>query len=139
MTQFVVDACVAIKWVIPETQSEDAAKLLSSAHILFAPDLLLAEIGSVLWKKIRFGQISLAEGQQALELIQNSPLHFFETPLLLQPAFDLANQLGRSIYDCFYLALAIQQGCQMVTADEKLRNALQNMPQIAQLCWIEDL
>jgi predicted nucleic acid-binding protein len=40
MTQFVVDACVAIKWVIPETQSEDAAKLLSPDHILICLKLL---------------------------------------------------------------------------------------------------
>ena len=126
MTQFVVDACVAIKWLIPETQSEDAAKLLNANHTLFAPDLLLAETGNVLWKKIRAGQISQAEGLQALELIQNSPLQFFKTPLLLQDAFDLATRLDRSIYDCFYLALAIRQECQMVTADEKFLNALHN-------------
>lgn len=34
----------------------------------------------------------------------------------------------RTVYDCLYLALAVREGCQMVTADERLYNRLQGTP-----------
>jgi predicted nucleic acid-binding protein len=65
MTQYVVDVCVAVKWFVPEIFSQEAARLLSGSHRLLAPDYLLPEAGNVFWKKIRFNEISLDEGQQA--------------------------------------------------------------------------
>lgn len=83
--------------------------------------------------------MSLTEGQQALTEFQATNLQIFELEPLLQDTFNLANQTGRTAYDCFYLALAIQQQCQMVTADERFFNALGNTAFAAHLCWIEDL
>lgn len=139
MTRYVVDASVAIKWFVPENYSEYADHLLNNNYNLLAPALLIAEVCNILWKKIRLGQISLAEGQQALAEFQATNLQIFELEPLLQNAFNLANQTGRTAYDCFYLALAIQQQCQMVTADEKFFNALQNTAFTAHLYWVEDL
>jgi predicted nucleic acid-binding protein len=139
MMQYVVDVCVAVKWFVPEIFSQEGARLLSGSYGLLAPDYLLPEAGNVFWKKIRFNEISLDEGQQALTAIQNSPMQFVDSKLLLQNAFDLANQSGRSIYDCFYLALAIRENCQMVTSDEKFFNALKNTAWAISLCWVEDL
>ncbi len=139
MMHYVVDVCVAVKWFVPEIFSQEASRLLSGSYGLLAPDYLLPEAGNVFWKKIRFNEISLDEGQQALTAIQNSPMQFVDSKLLLQNAFDLANQSGRSIYDCFYLALAIRENCQMVTSDEKFFNALKNTAWAISLCWVEDL
>lgn len=139
MTQYVVDVCVAVKWFVPEQYSQDAARLLSGNHNLIAPDYLLAEAGNVFWKKIRFNEISLEDGQQALTAIQHSPMQLVDSKSLLQDAFNLANQAGRSIYDCFYLALAIRENCQMVTSDEKFFNALKTGVWAPSLCWVEDI
>jgi len=139
MKSYVVDVCVAVKWFVPEKYSQEAAVLLNGSYSLMAPDYLLPEAGNVFWKKIRFNEISLQEGQQALTAIQNAPMQLIDSKLLLQGAFDLANQSGRSIYDCFYLALAIQENCQMVPSDEKFFNALQNTGWAVSLAWIEDV
>lgn len=139
MKTYVVDVCVAVKWFVHEKYSEKAATLLNGSYSLSAPDYLLPEAGNVFWGKIRFQEISLEEGQQALTAIQNAPIQLVDSKLLLQDAFDLANQSGRSIYDCFYLALAIQEKCQMVTSDEKFFNALQNTAWATSLTWIENL
>lgn len=80
MTQYVVDVCVAVKWFVPETFSQYAVRLLNGSHILLAPDYLLAEAGNVFWKKIRFSEISLEDGQQALTALQNSPLLSLKLP-----------------------------------------------------------
>ena len=48
--RLVVDATVAIKWVVGEADSERAASV--RGRRLFAPDLLVAECANALWKKV---------------------------------------------------------------------------------------
>lgn len=120
MTRYVVDVCVAVKWFIPEDFSQEAILLLNADHNLLAPDYLLVEAANVLWKKVRRDEIGLEEGRQVLTALQNSPIQLTDTQALISLTFDLANQTGRSFYDCLYLHLAIQEDCQMVTADEKI-------------------
>ncbi len=55
---FVVDASVVIKWFIEENLSAEAEAILGHGEPLFAPDLLLAEIGNVLWKKVIRGEVA---------------------------------------------------------------------------------
>ncbi|HEY6141539.1 MAG TPA: type II toxin-antitoxin system VapC family toxin [Thermoanaerobaculia bacterium] len=38
---------------------------------------------------------------------------------------------GRTVYDAMYLALAIQRNTRLITADNRLYNALANVPGIA--------
>lgn len=139
MTLYVVDVCVAVKWYIPEIFSQESLKLLELGRNLIAPDYLLLEAGSVFGKKIRRKEISFEFGQQALSSLGDSPVQLIDTQDLLQDAFTLANEAQRSIYDCFYLRLAMQENCQMVTADEKLFNALKDTAWSEYLCWIENL
>jgi predicted nucleic acid-binding protein len=74
-----------------------------------------------------------------LSSLGDSPIHLIDTQDLLQNAFTSANEAQRSIYDCFYLRLAMQEDCKMVTADEKLFNALKDTAWSKYLCWIENL
>ena len=48
----VVDASIAVKWVIPEVLSAQAESLRGRAGRLLAPDLLLPEAANALWKKL---------------------------------------------------------------------------------------
>lgn len=139
MTLYVVDVCVAVKWYVPEIFSQESLNLLEPGYSLIAPDYLLFEAGSIFGKKIRRKEISFEFGQQALLSLKNSPIQFIDTHSLLQDAFSLADEAQRSIYDCFYLRLAMQEDCQMVTADEKLFNALKDTAWSKYLCWIENL
>ena len=59
MTTWVIDASVAIKWVVDEPGTEQA--LLLRRHHLVAPDLLVPECANILWKKIRRGELSEAQ------------------------------------------------------------------------------
>jgi len=74
MTQYVIDACVAIKWFVPEEYAEDARKVLSGKYHLLAPTLLLPEAGNVFWNKIRLQEMSLEDGQRAFTALQNCPI-----------------------------------------------------------------
>jgi predicted nucleic acid-binding protein len=42
----------------------------------------------------------------------------------LESATRLVIELDRPAYDCLYLALAIENGCRFVTADERLVNKI---------------
>jgi predicted nucleic acid-binding protein len=50
MKELVIDASVAVKWVVEEPGTQEA--LLLRQHRLLAPDLLVAECANILWKKV---------------------------------------------------------------------------------------
>ena len=54
------------------------------------------------------------------------------------PAFEIALTTGRTVYDCHYLALAASLGCRLMTADQRLYNALQGGPFAADVLWVAD-
>jgi predicted nucleic acid-binding protein len=60
VSRYVVDASVAVKWYLPEPESDAAGRLLDPEHDLIAPDLLFAEVGNALWKRWRRGEIGSA-------------------------------------------------------------------------------
>lgn len=116
----VVDASVALKWVIPEAGSESAEALRARDADLIAPTLVMAEIGNALWKKTMRKQIGRGEAVSALRLVLSHFIEFIPLDGLRDIALDLALQLRHPIYDCFYLALARRERCTLVTADKKL-------------------
>lgn len=116
----VVDASVALKWVVPEAGSEAAQALRAGDAHLIAPTLVMAEIGNVLWKKTMRKEISRGEAVSALRLATSHLAEFIPLDDLRETALELAIELRRPIYDCFYLALARRERCALVTADRRL-------------------
>ncbi|NER37689.1 MAG: type II toxin-antitoxin system VapC family toxin [Oscillatoria sp. SIO1A7] len=139
MSRYVVDASVAAKWFIEEEHNEIAIRLLNESHELLAPDFARAEIGNILWKKIRVGDLGLEEAEDILQEFSELPVQLYPIEERLAESLKIAPNFDRSIYDCFYLALAIDYDCQMVTSDRKLYNALKDTSLGSYLCWIEDL
>jgi len=54
-----------------------------------------------------------------------------------EAALDIAMRTGRTVYDSLYVALAVQMDCRLVTADEKLYNALKDGPLGDRIFWVE--
>jgi predicted nucleic acid-binding protein len=116
----VVDASVAAKWVLPETDSTRAAALRTADDESIAPSLVIAEIGNAIWKAVLRGNVA---GGDATEILRICVAHFERiVPLeeLAARASELAIDLRRPIYDCFYLALAQRETAILVTADEDM-------------------
>lgn len=119
MIGLVVDASVAIKWVIPEQGSLQAVSLLRT-NTLIAPDLILPECANILWKKVRRNELSAAEAGFAARLIEGSDLQLREMMGYFNSSLELAIELDHPAYDCVYLALALKEEMRFVTADERL-------------------
>ena len=116
---FVVDASVAVKCLVNEQASEAAHRLLNSEERLVAPDFIVVEVGNVLWKKLRRGELTAI---QAVSGVRELPT-YFEQParsaLLAPRAIAIAAALAHPVYDCLYLACAERFESPFVTADAR--------------------
>ncbi len=139
MNRYVVDASVAIKWFIPEIHSEAALRLHHSHYRLHVPALMTLELGNVLAKKIRRGEITRAEGDVILKELKHLPLQRHADERLFPAAYQLAVDTQRSVYDCLYLALAEAVDGVMVTADHKFYSSLTGGSYGRRVLWVEDL
>lgn len=119
MTTLVIDASIAIKWVVEEPGTAAALSLLKKARLI-APELLIAECANVLWKKVRGKELSREEALLAARLLQGAALELLPTRPLLDVAVRIAIELDHPAYDCVYIALAMVNDCRFVTADEGL-------------------
>lgn len=116
----IVDASVAVKWVVDEPDSDKALALYQNERDLAAPTLIVAEVGNTLWKKCRRKLVTERQMTFALEALPRFLSHLCELPELASRAGELAVRLDHPIYDCFYLALAQRESAAIVTADERL-------------------
>jgi len=136
LSRYVVDVSVIAKWFVPERLSDDAVRLLDDRHELASPDLMWAEIGNVLWKKARAGQLQGREAARIIRTLADFPVTIFPSRLVLEGALEIALGTGRSVYDSMYLALALALECRLVTADERFANALAGGPLAAHVLWV---
>ncbi len=131
MTRFVIDASVAVKWVVAEEGTDQAVSLLSGRS-LSAPDLLVAECANILWKKVRLSELTAQEAMLAARLLQQAEIELHPMRALLERGTELAIALDHPAYDCLYLALALANDWRFVTADIRfLGKVRQASPDVA--------
>jgi predicted nucleic acid-binding protein len=119
VSDFVVDASVAVKWFVAETDFLVADDLSASNHRLFAPRLIMTEVANTLARKAKAGLMSAAE---ACVYLRSLP-HYFGGLLavdeLIEPALKNACAIRHPIYDLIYLEAARRLDAQLVTADRR--------------------
>ena len=127
-SSIVVDASVAVKWLVFEEGSERANALLKTwlkrRTKILAPDFLLIEAHNVLWKKVQRGQIG-----RDIPIFGSSPTlglacDWISSITLLPRAAALALRCEVTIYDAIYAALAERVNCPFYTADAQLKERL---------------
>lgn len=139
MSGLVVDASVAVKWFVPEAHSGHAVMLLRADRELLAPDLIWVEVGNVLWKKWRAGELASGTVQGILDDFRRFPLEIWSSEGLITSAWEIARSSGRTMYDSLYLAVAVAAQAQLVTADRKLFDALQGTHLSPHCLWVTNL
>ena len=121
--RLVVDASVAVKWLVAEEDSDAADRLLTDDD-LHAPRLMASEIANALWRRARIGEIEPGRAGTLMAAVSAMPLHWSSDETLCADAVRLAEALDRPVYDCVYLALAHRVDARLVTADVRFANAL---------------
>lgn len=117
----IVDASVAFKWFVPESDSDAALALFETTEPLYAPDLVLTEVANAMWARLRKvdGDHGPAVKAAASALPRMLTL-LVPVVELLPRAIELAFDLQHPIYDCLYLALAEREKAALITADRRL-------------------
>lgn len=131
----IVDASVAIKWLVPEEDS-DLAQRLVALHELTAPDFISAEIANAIWKK--WGRGEIVGVPPSLTVILDSFDELEPTSALAFRAAEIAIELNHPAYDCLYLALAEKTGEKIVTVDAKLLRKLAGTSYSAMIVSLEE-
>jgi len=139
MSPYIVDACVAVKWYLPEEQTASALRVASGLNELHVPDFFFIETDNILCKHIRRGLITLEQGSEFRRLLRQVPMEIHAVGEYQNEAFDTAIHTGRSMYDCLYIALAVLLDGQMVTADRRLYGSLAKSPFARYVVWVGDI
>jgi len=115
----VLDASAAVKLVTAEADSAAVRRTVGETPVA-APELVLAEVGSALWKKVRLGAITAAEAREAMAGLPGLFTRLVPLEHLQGLALDIALRRDHPVYDCFYVALALREAAPLLTADRRL-------------------
>jgi len=133
VVRLVLNASVVVKWLLPdEPLAADALRVEQDfrngqVEALLVPELCLWEVANAIWVACRRGRIdepTARDLQQFLQsYIQQGILSVLQNPPLSE-VLDFALRHRVPVYDSIYIVLAQQEGCLLLTADERLFQAV---------------
>ena len=138
MTRAVVDASVAVKWLVDEKYTKQALQAYDTYELL-APTLIYAEVASALSKAVIRRELIADEGPRKMLEIIGADIETVPDELLAPEAVFLATRLNHSVYDCFYLALAEAEEAPLITADRKLVSIARGSGLDVDVVWLGDV
>jgi predicted nucleic acid-binding protein len=134
LTSYVLDARVAAKWVlrVGEPFAAEALQLFKSYKAgeidFLVPDLFFADFAEILSIAQLRGRCDAALVDSAVREMISLGIPAFSSFSLIEAAIQIARAYRRPVYDCIYVALAVETRSEMVTADELLANSLPGLP-----------
>jgi predicted nucleic acid-binding protein len=122
----VVDASVALKWVLPESGTDAALRLYDTLAetgvAVCVPDLFWLETGNTLWRLARgdAGLLTADEAREAFATLRLAPLRTEPMGPMADRVLDIALSADITTYDAAYVALAELMDARLWTADRAL-------------------
>ena len=137
----VVDASVLLRaFPRDEEETRQVDRLLDDHAdgrlVLIAPPLLKYEVANALRTAAVRQRISAFETRDALHVLLQAPVFYYNSDALVEEALNLSLRYERSAYDSVYLALAQHLRVPFFTGDRKLYQAVSGSFQWIR--WIGD-
>jgi predicted nucleic acid-binding protein len=126
----VVDASVALSWILPDEATGRTLQLRSQAVAdtrlrLFVPPIFWYETANVLWFAAKRERIAQALAIEALEALLS--FQFDICPADPAESLLISFNQGIAVYDSAYLCAAIERKATLWTIDEALARAAHNL------------
>jgi predicted nucleic acid-binding protein len=115
----VVDASVALKWLVLEDMSDVAKELYGAGDHLIAPRLIATEVANALARKTTQGILTHQEANYHFNALRQFMPDLMDIDELIETALENACALRHPIYDLVYLEAARRLDAQLVTADRR--------------------
>ncbi|NGP88495.1 type II toxin-antitoxin system VapC family toxin [Fodinibius halophilus] len=128
MSNYVIDASVALKWFIWEEGTEEAHQLLDQLNFFWVPDLFLTEIDAILTKKVRRGELEVSDAFQKRKVFRQLPYKIIPFEEISEFAFHLSTAFPVTFFDATYLAVAVDYEAIFYTADKRLVKGMVDSP-----------
>jgi predicted nucleic acid-binding protein len=132
MAEQVIDASVAVKWVVKgESFRNKARQLLHDARLkgvmLIGPSLLEYEVESVLQRRLYSGHVTITAVDASLAAFYAVGVQVVTHPDMVSRAREIARQFNQErIYDSLYAALAELRRSEFWTADKAFYEAVKS-------------
>lgn len=126
----VVDATIAIRWFVAAPRWEAARALKEPGVQFFAPEIVLADIGDLLERLVAERELESDDAKLVMHAAPKAFARLFPVMLLRDRALAIALNHNLSIARCFYLALAEWEGAPLVTSNEKLHRAANDLKNV---------
>ncbi len=138
MKPLVIDASIVVKLFFEEEYSDLSAARIEATGRLIAPEFMWIEATNVVWKRLRRGELTLDQAMAIIEEMLRLPIETYPADDLIALALTLAADTGRTVYDCVYVALAVREGCTLLTGDQRLVNGLRGTPAETHIQFVGD-
>ncbi|MCX6345638.1 MAG: type II toxin-antitoxin system VapC family toxin [Armatimonadetes bacterium] len=142
-SEICVDANLAVIWYVPEPWREQTVGLLDECLThnirIIAPDCIFAEAASAIRRKVYRGLLEADEGHVAISLLAGFPIDSVDVRTLYNEAWKIAAAHNLpTLYDAYYLALAMLRKCDFWTADERFYNSISSISGLTCVKYIKD-
>jgi len=118
----VIDASIAVKWVLDEPRT-DAAFALRNEELI-APTIWCVEAANALWRRVRLGELTIEQALSRMSELEKAPVASLPIEPHVSLALELAARANHPVYDFLYLAVAVDRQTQVVTDDRRFAAAV---------------
>ena len=125
----VIDASVALKWFLPDEEFGGKAihlldRYMANKIVFTGPSILEYELVNGLIIARKRGRVPEETVINAIDGFVNLGIKLQNISLLFQKVVNLCKVHNLSVYDASYLAVAVEKGAPLITADERLFNSV---------------
>jgi predicted nucleic acid-binding protein len=139
VSRIVIDPSVVLKWYFHEAFSEHALRIASHGNQIVVPDLIYSQVGAVLWRRVKAGELRREDAHKVLANLRRLPLIAVSPSELAPAALEIATGTARTFNESIYFALAMRERTELVTADRWWFSLLSTGPMKRYLRWIGDI